>query len=219
MELQLYNYFRSSPSYRVRIALHLKGLEFEYKPIHLLKNGGEQNSEEYRKINPAREVPALAHDGQIITQSVAIIEYLDECFPSPSLFPKEPGAKARIRQLCETINCTHPLQNLKVLQYLETEFSAKDTDKVRWVSEWMERTFEALEESVKHTAGKFCWGDQITAADLFLIPQVFAGKRFNVSVERFKTISRINDACLNHEAFVKAHPHRQIDTPAELKEN
>lgn len=217
MEIQLYNYFRSSPSYRVRIALHLKCLEFEYKPIHLLKNGGEQHSDEYRKINPAKEVPSLAHEGQIITQSMAIIEYLDECYPNPALFPKEPGVRARIRQLCETINCTHPLQNLKVLQYLEKEFQANEAQKQRWLAEWMGRTFEVLEETLKHTAGKYCWGDHVTAADLFLIPQIFSGARFQVGIEKHKTLQRINENCLTHSAFIKAHPHRQIDTPPELK--
>lgn len=216
MELKLYNYFRSSPSYRVRIALHMKGLEFEYKPIHLLKNGGEQYSSEYQKINPAREVPALIHEGQIITQSVAIIEYLDETFPNPALCPKEPGARARIRQYCEIINCTHPLQNLKVQQYLEKEFGAKDADKAKWLTHWMTQSFSALEELLHHTAGTFSWGDQVTAADLFLIPQVFAGERFAVPMENFKTINRINENCLKLEAFKKAHPFCQIDTPLEL---
>lgn len=216
MELKLYNYFRSSPSYRVRIALHMKGLEFEYKPIHLLKNGGEQHSPEYQKINPAREVPALAHEGQIITQSVAIIEYLDEVYPNPPLYPKEPGARARIRQYCETINCTHPLQNLKVLQYLEKEFSANDEKKTQWITNWMSQSFAALEELLHHTSGTYCWGDQITAADLFLIPQIFAGQRFSVPMDNFKTIHRINESCLKVEAFQKAHPYRQVDTPEEF---
>lgn len=216
MELKLYNYFRSSPSYRVRIALHMKGLEFEYKPIHLLKNGGEQYSPEYQKINPAREVPALIHEGQIITQSVAIIEYLDETFPNPALYPKEPGARARIRQYCEIINCTHPLQNLKVQQYLEKEFGAKDADKAKWLTNWMSQSFSALEELLHHTAGTYCWGDQVTAVDLFLIPQIFAGERFAVPMENFKTINRINENCLKLEAFKKAHPLCQIDTPPEL---
>jgi maleylacetoacetate isomerase/maleylpyruvate isomerase len=218
MDFQLYNYFRSSPSYRVRIALHIKGLEFEYKPVHLLKDGGQQHSEEYRKLNPAREVPALVHESQVITQSMAIIEYLDECFPNPSLFPKEPGAKARVRQLCENINCTHSLQNLKVLQYLEKELGASEAQKQKWLNKWMERTFEVLEEVTTHTAGKFCWGDEVSAADLFLVPQVFSAKRFNIEIDRFKILHRINENCLKLEAFKKAHPHRQIDTPAELKE-
>ncbi len=218
MELKLYNYFRSSPSFRVRIALHLKGLEFEYIPVHLLNNGGEQHSLEYQKINPAREVPALWHEGAIISQSVAIIEYLDEAFPNPPLYPKEPHMRARVRQLCEIINCTHPLQNLKVLQFLEKELDVKEPKKIQWLTQWMQTGFQAYEDSVKPTAGQFSVGDQVTAADLFLVPQVLAAKRFNIDTTRYKLISRIDEACSNVEAFRKAHPTRQIDTPPELRQ-
>lgn len=217
-ELKLYNYFRSSPSYRVRIALHLKGLEFEYIPVHLLNNGGEQYSPEYQKINPAKEVPSLLHEGNFISQSVAIIEYLDEVYPNPSLFPKEPHTRARVRQLCEIINCTHPLQNLKVLRYLEETFSVVDEKKTTWVNHWAQQGFHAFEEIIRHTSGDFSVGDQVTAADLFLIPQVFAAKRFNVDLSNYKNILRINEACLKLEVFKKAHPHRQVDTPQELRE-
>jgi maleylacetoacetate isomerase/maleylpyruvate isomerase len=217
MNLKLYNYFRSSASYRVRIALHLKNLEFEYLPIHLVNNGGEHHKADYKKINPAGEVPALIHAGQIITQSVAIIEYLDEEFPSPNLFPHEPSDRARVRQIVEHINCLQPLQNLQVLQHLESEFGLNQEGKEKWVSKWLSRVFMALEEITQHTAGLYCVGDQITAADLFLIPQIFAGERFKVDITPYRNLARINLSCLNHDAFKKAHPMRQIDTPPDLK--
>jgi maleylacetoacetate isomerase len=217
MELKLYNYFRSSPSYRVRIALHLKGLEFKYIPIHLLNNGGEQHGAEYQKINPAQEVPALWHEGAVISQSVAIIEYLDEAFPNPPLYPKQPHQRARVRQLCEIINCTHPLQNLKVLQFLEKDLGFKEPQKNQWISEWLHRGFQTYEETVRVTAGLFSVGDQVTAADLFLVPQILSAKRFNIDTSGYKLITRIGEACANLEAFQKAHPTRQIDTPPELR--
>jgi len=218
-DLKLYNYFRSSPSYRVRIALHLKGLEFKYVPIHLLNNGGEQNSAEYQKINPAKEVPSLEHEGAIISQSVAIIEYLDEAFPTPALYPKEPHKRARVRQLAEIINCTHPLQNLKVLQYLEGNLTVSPEQKNKWLNEWMHRGFQAYEEIIRHTAGRFSVGDQVTAADLFLIPQIFSAQRFSVDISRYKLISKIEQVCLQMDVFQKAHPFRQPDTPNDLRLN
>lgn len=219
MELQLYNYFRSSAAYRVRIALHLKGLEFEYKPIHLLNDGGQQHSPQYRKINPNREVPSMVHEGQVINQSVAIIEYLDETFPTPPLYPKNPSDRARVRQLCEIINCTHPLQNLKVLQYLEKEFGADESRKAKWISEWMHRGFEAFEETIRTTAKMFSLGDHVTAADLFLVPQIFSAKRFHVDITKYPLMSKINENCLELDAFQRAHPFRQMDTPADLRIN
>lgn len=217
MELQLYNYFRSSPSYRVRIALHSKGLPFQYTPIHLLNNGGEQNGHEYKLINPSKEVPALVHKGHIFTQSVAIIEYLDECFPHTRLYPQDSVLRAHVRELCESVNCTHPLSNLKVQQYLQNEIGLDDTAKQKWVQNWMNQNLEALEMRLEKTAGAYCFGDEITAADLFLIPHLFSARRFQVDISSLKTISLINENCLKLEAFKKAHPHFQIDTPAELK--
>lgn len=218
-DLKLYNYFRSSPSYRVRIALHLKGLEFKYIPIHLLNNGGEQNSADYQKINPAREVPSIEHEGAVISQSVAIIEYLDEAFPTPMLYPKELHRRARVRQLCEIINCTHPLQNLKVLQYLEKDLNVASEQKNKWLSEWMHRCFQAYEDIIRHTSGTYSVGDQVTAADLFLIPQIFSAQRFNIDTSQYKLITKVEASCLKLEAFQKAHPLKQVDTPIELRQN
>lgn len=217
-ELVLYNYFRSSTSYRVRIALHYKNIEFKYEPVHLLNNGGEQNKADYKNLNPMSEVPTLVHEGMPLSQSMAIIEYLDEMFTSHRLFPQDAQKKARVRQFCENINSfTHPLTNLKVLQYLETKHGYTSSDKEIWSQHWLKKGFEAFEKNLKKTHGHYCFGDQITAADLFLIPQVFSAKRFKFSVEEYPLINQINNRALDHEAFIKAHPLRQIDTPAEEK--
>lgn len=214
----LYNYFRSSTSYRVRIALNLKKISYEYKAIHLLNNGGEQNKEEYRAINPIGGVPALSHKGSIISQSVAIIEYLDEIVPQPNLYPKDPYQKALVRQICENINCDiHPVNNLKVLQYLEKNFGADEDNRTKWIQHWVDQGFSATEKILRKTAGEFAFGDTITAADLFIIPQVFSAQRFQVNIEKYPIINLLNKKCLELEAFKLAHPLRQIDTPPELR--
>ncbi len=215
----LHNYFRSSTSYRVRIALELKGLKYDYRPVHLVANGGEQNLPAYRQLNPIGGVPTLVHNGKAISQSFAIIEYLDEIFPLPMpLFSQDAFENAKIRQLCETINAEiHPLQNLKVMQYLETQLKADPEQKSKWLNKWISEGLKAFEESLSPYAGKYCFGDKITAADLFLIPQLFSSKRFGVDVSGFKKLAQINDNCLLLEAFKNAHPNRQPDTPAEFK--
>ncbi len=213
-ELVLYNYFRSSTSYRVRIALHYKNLSFEYKPVHLLNDGGEQYKSTYANLNPMSEVPTLIHDGLTIAQSMAIIEYLDEMFPHPALFPKEPHQKARIRQFCENINSfMHPLGNLKVLQHLEKKHGYTAQDKEQWVQHWLQKGFLALENMVKKNHGTYCFGNEVTAADLFLVPQIFAAKRFNVDLEPYTKLNKINENALALECFQMAHPMRQVDTP------
>ncbi|MBC7421535.1 MAG: maleylacetoacetate isomerase [Bdellovibrio sp.] len=217
--MTLYNYFRSSTSYRIRIALHLKNLKFDYKAIHLLSNGGEQNSAEYRKLNPIGGLPTLSDDGKVISQSVAILEYLDEAFPDTyQLRPADIFLRAKVRQVCENVNSDiHPLQNLKVMQYLEKTHGYSQEDKNRWAQMWSEKGFAAIEKIIESTAKNFCFGNEITAADLFVVPQIFAAARFGFDISRFETLNRINENCIKHEAFIKAHPYRQIDTPAELK--
>jgi len=216
-DLVLYNYFRSSASYRVRIGLYVKGLEFEYKPVHLLNNGGEQNKTEYKALNPAAEVPTLIHNNRSLSQSIAILQYLDEVYPQHLLFPKDPFQKAKVFQFCEGINCTQPYQNLRTLQFLEKEFQFTDVQKNKWLQEWIGRNLEASEILLQNTAGKFCFGDHVTAAETFLIPQLFTAKRFNVDYSQYPTIVRIQNTCENLEAFQKAHPLNQPDTPADLK--
>lgn len=217
-EILLYNYFRSSTSYRVRIALHLKALPFKYVPVHLLKDGGEQNKAEYRKINPAGGVPSLLFEGHAIAESRAIIEFIDDTFSQCPLYPTDPYLKARAKQICDHINTSmHPLGNLKVLQFLENEFGYSQEQKEQWVQHWLTPSLQSLEKLVKETAGEYCIGNQITVADLFLIPQLFTCLRFKVPLDSFPTLLGINERCLKQDAFIKAHPFRQIDTPDEFK--
>ncbi len=214
----LYNYFRSSTSYRVRIALELKSVNYTYIPVHLLNDGGAQNSADYRKLNPAGGVPTLVHDGKTIAQSFAIIEYLDTIFPHNPLFSGDKLTQAKIRQVCETINADiHPLTNLKVMKYLEEKFHLTAPQKQEWINKWVGEGLAALENILLPVSGNYCFGDQITAADLFLVPQLFSAKRFNVDFSQLKTLSRINDNCLALPSFINAHPHRQPDTPEDLR--
>ena len=240
-DLKLYNYFRSSTSYRVRIALHYKNLNFEYKPIHLLNNGGEQNSTEYRHINPIGGVPTLIHNQYVISQSFAIIEYLDEAFPNtPQLINGSVYDRAKIRQLCENINADiHPLQNLKVMQYLEKQHQYDQQQKNSWCQKWIVDGLQATEKLIEslavahneqhkmqsnmqtneklNTDIQYCYGTKITAADLFLIPQMVSAERFLVDIKQFKTLYQIYQNCLTISAFQKAHPFCQVDTPDDLK--
>lgn len=218
-QLKLYNYFRSSTSYRARIALHLKKLEFEYKPIHLLNNGGEQHSAEYRALNPVGGVPTLVDGDKVISQSFAILEYLDDAFPQTyQLLPKDPYLKAKVRQVCENINADiHPLQNLKLMQYLEKKHGYTQEQKDEWAQKWIHEGLGATEKILAATTKTYAFGDQVTAADLFIIPQVFSSLRFKVDISKYPIISKINDNCLKLEAFQRSHPGKQIDTPADAR--
>ncbi len=216
----LYNYYRSSTSYRVRIALNLKNIPFDYKSVHLLKNGGEQHFLDYKKLNPLEEVPTLVHNGKSIAQSLAVIEYLEEIQPQPTLFPNNAYSKAKIRQFCENINSfLHPLSNLKVLQKLESDLQYTSEQKNAWVQYWYGKGFQALEEMLIQFSGKYCFGDQITAADVLLVPCVFTAKRFQVNLDPFPLCRKVNDECLKHSAFAKAHPGQQPDTPESEKKS
>lgn len=213
-ELVLYSYYRSSCAYRVRIALHLKKLDFEYRPIHLVREGGEQRKVEYLKLNPMAQVPFLIHNSKGISQSMAILEYLDTCFPDHRLFPEVPYDAALVRQLCETINSgIQPLQNLSVLMALDERFQAGDQGKKEWSHHWISKGFAAFERMLASTAGQFCFGDQITAADVLLAPQIYNANRFQVDLTQFPVISQVWARCRVHEAFVAAEPERQIDAP------
>lgn len=210
-ELILYNYYRSSTSYRVRIALHHKGIPFEYRAVHLLKNGGEQHQEAYRKINPLGEVPTLVHGDKAIGQSFAILEYLEEVFPQNALLPKDPWARGRIRQFCENINSfIHPLNNLKVQQYLAEKHHYSQEQKEEWIALWSHQGLKSLEKMVEGES--FCFGSQVSLADVFLIPQLFSAQRFKVDLTPYPKLRKINDFCLNLEAFKKAHPSQQPDS-------
>ena len=216
-DLVLYNYFRSSASYRVRIALHYKQLKFEYRAVHLLNDGGQQNTPEYQSLNPASEVPTLSHRGHSLGQSMAILVYLDQVYPQLSLFPAEAFEKAQIIQFCEGINCTQPYQNLKTLQFLEKQFAINQEQKNLWLHRWLDRNLADTEKILEQTAGDFCFGNQVSAADCFLLPQLFSADRFGIDYQKFPNILRVQAHCQKQEAFQKAHPYRQPDTPAELK--
>lgn len=216
-DLVLYNYFRSSTSYRARLALHWKGLAFDYKPIHLLKN--EQRSPAFLALNPQGEVPTLIHKGQVISQSLAILEYLDEVFPQIRIYPTDPVQRAQVREFCEHINAfIHPLGNLKVQKYLETQHGFDQAAKDKWVLHWLNEGFTALEKILEKSAGTYCFGEQPTAADFCLIPAVFTARRFHLDMTPFPIINRIDQHCKTVEKMMKAHPLNQIDTPEELRQ-
>lgn len=216
-EFKLYTYFRSSTAYRTRMALNYKNIAYDQQAVHLLEEGGQQHKPDYRALNPAGEVPTLVHNGKVLSQSFAIIEYLDELFPEPSLFPKDPFDRAKVRQICEHINCgIHPIANLKVQQYLTRELAATEEQKTRWLQYWLQQGMDALEKLLLSTAGTYAFGEQITAADLFVVPQVFSARRFGINMDHYLTTHRVNEAALKNESFLKAHPHLQPDTPADL---
>lgn len=212
--LTLHNYFRSSASYRVRIALNLKGLPYHYAPVHLLKDGGQQHSNDYQRVNPARLVPTLVDDGHAIGQSLAIIEYLDETHPEPALMPRDPLGRARVRALAQSVACEiHPLNNLRVLQYLDNDLQVNESTKATWYRHWITLGFTAIEAMLASdpATGVFCHGDTPGLADCCLIPQIANSRRFDTPLDAFPTIRRIEQACLALDAFAKAAPPLQPD--------
>lgn len=211
--MKLYGYWRSSCSWRVRISLNLKGLSYEDVPVHLVKDGGEQHGEAHRARNPMRTVPTLevTEGGRVhhLSQSLAILEYLEERHPSPALLPAEPLARARVRMLAEMVNSgIQPLQNLSVLQRLKGELRA---DEKAWSAYWIQRGLEALQVAVQETAGTYCVGEAVSLADLCLVPQLYNARRFGVDLEPFGLLTRIESACAGLPAFQAAHPDRQPD--------
>lgn len=213
--MKLYSYFRSSASYRVRIALNLKGLPYDIVPVHLLKDGGEQFSAEYRALNPDALVPSLQlADGDVLTQSLAIIEYLEEVYPAPPLLPTDPIDRAWLRSVALSIACDiHPIDNLRVLRYLQNEMGVSEDAKNRWYRHWVEQGLASVERVLARDerVGRFCFGDAPGFADCMLIPQVANGQRMQCDLSGMPTILRINQACLQLEAFAKAAPAQQPD--------
>ncbi|CAG9178497.1 Maleylpyruvate isomerase [Cupriavidus laharis] len=213
--MKLYSYFRSSASYRVRIALELKGLPYDYVPVHLLKDGGQQLLPEFRALNPDGLVPALVlDDGQVLQQSVAMIEYLDEIHPEPKLLPGTALDRAYVRGLALEVACEiHPLNNLRVLKYIKRTLGVADEAKDAWYRHWIELGFASVEANLERQGkvGRFCFGDTPTLADICLVPQVFNAQRFNIDVSRYPTIARIQEACMELPAFQKAQPKEQPD--------
>lgn len=212
MEIKLYSYWRSSSAYRVRIALSLKKIPYDYISVHLLRDGGEQLKPEYLKLNPKGEVPVLVSPELSVSQSMAILHYLEDSFPYPSLLSKDPIRKAKTLELCEIINSgIQPLQNLSLLQKLERDFSWNAEAKPRWIREVIEKGFRALEPLLQKSAQDFCMGPDPSFADCFLIPQVYNAYRFKLSMQEFPTISKIYEHCLSLEAFQAASPEKQPD--------
>lgn len=211
--LKLYDYFRSSASFRVRIALNIKKIDFQPVPIHLVNNGGEHISEEYSKLNPHQLVPLLQDHDLCITQSLAIIEYIDETYPLPPLLPTNPLDRAFVRSISLSIAADmHPLNNLRVLNYLKNEFQITDQQKQQWYQHWITKGFTALEKqlSSSKTTGEFCYGDQPTIADLCLAPQMYNAKRFSCDLTDYPTLNRIDANCRQHPAFIKAWPEETV---------
>jgi maleylpyruvate isomerase len=214
MKFDLHNYFRSSSSYRVRIALNLKGLAYNYLPVHLNRNGGEQFTPAFRALSPDAVVPVLVAGDDTLTQSLAIIEWLEETQPGAPLLPSDPAQRAFVRALSQTIACEiHPLSNLRVLKYLTGVLKLDEEQKLAWVRHWTAQGLAAVEAMLarRQNTGVFCHGAQPGLADCCLVPQAFNAERFGIDVGAYPIISRIVAACQQLPAFRDAHPGRQVD--------
>jgi maleylacetoacetate isomerase len=212
--MKLYNYFRSSASFRVRIALNVKGLPYEYVVVHLTRDGGQQHAPAFRAINPDALIPVLDDGGQVLTQSLAIIEYLEETHPQPPLLPATPVDRAYARSIALGVACEiHPLNNLRVLRYLVRQLKASDEQKNAWYRHWVEQGLAALEARLvaEGKCGRFALGDAVTLADVVLVPQIFNAQRFDCRLDHVPTIMRIFGHCMELPAFADAQPSRQPD--------
>ncbi len=209
--MKLYNYFRSSASYRVRIALALKGLDYDYQSVHLPKN--EQFNESYAAVSATRLVPTLVDGDRVFTQSLAIIEYLDETSPAPPLLPADAPGRARVRALALDIACEiHPLNNLRVLRYLVKDLKLSEDDKNRWYRHWVETGLETVERQLSDSrTGSFCHGDMPTIADICLVPQIANAQRFECRLDHVPTVMRVFDACMKLPAFDLTQPSKCPD--------
>ena len=212
--MKLYTFFRSSASYRVRIALHLKNIPYNQAPIHLRRGGGEQLSTAYKAINPQGLVPALEDNGKILTQSLAIIEYLEEKYPKPPIFPADPADKALVRSMAMVIACeVHPIQNLRVLNYVKATYNQTDAQVNQWAQHWIDLGLAALEQMIlaQPKRGKFCFGDAPTLADICLVPQLGNARRYGCDLAKHPTIVEIEKNCMALPAFDDAAPEKQPD--------
>jgi maleylacetoacetate isomerase len=212
--MKLYSAARSSASFRVRIALNLKGLPYEYVPVDLVH--GEQFEDAFRGLNPAELVPVLEHDGAVLTQSLAIIEYLDEKYPQPPLLPHEPRERAYVRAIALAIACEiHPLNNLRVLRYLTKTLGLAEEAKNTWYRHWVEQGLAQVEAQLaaQGRCGRFVLGDTVSVADVLIVPQIFNARRFDCRLDHVPTVMRLFDACMQLPAFVDAQPDRQPDMP------
>ena len=214
MSYSLRTYYRSSCSWRVRIALALKGVDASMIPVHLVKDGGEQHAQEHASLNPMRQLPVLLVGDQPISQSVAIIEYLEEVHPTPSLLPEDPLGRAQVREMVEVFNSgIQPIQNLSVMQELAKQFQIDKDGTIAWSRGWITRGFEALESLVIRSHGRYSWGDQITIADVCLVPQIYNARRFGVEMSAFPTLLKVENELNAIEAFATARPEVQGDFP------
>jgi maleylacetoacetate isomerase len=211
--MRFHGYFRSSSSYRCRIAFNLKGLAPEFVPVHLVKDGGQQRMPEYRALNPQALVPTLEVDGLVLTQSPAILEWLDETHPQPRLLPEAPAVRAAVRAFCAVIACEiHPLQNLRTLQYLETHYGQGPEGKEAWCQRWIGDGLAACEALLeKRPPTRFAFGDAPGMAEVYLVPQMFSAQRFKVDTADMPRLRAIWAACESLPAFSDAHPSRQPD--------
>lgn len=210
----LYTYWRSTAAWRVRIALALKGVEHKSVPVHLVRDGGEQHKPDFRDLNPQGLLPLWVDEAGPLNQSLAIIEYLEDKYPWPPLLPLQPRARAQVRALALTVACDiHPLNNLRVLNYLRTTLEVSEADKSAWYGEWIERGFTALEKILAESddTGLCCFGDEPTLADVCLIPQIYNAERFNCPLDAYPVIRRIQAHCSTLPAFSAAHPDAQPD--------
>jgi maleylpyruvate isomerase len=214
MMMKLYNYYRSSASFRVRIALAYKGLPYEYKAVHLMRDGGQQFDPAFRALNPDALVPVLDDDGVIVTQSLAIIEYLEETHPQPPLLPRDRVARAYVRSIALMPACEiHPLNNLRVLRYLVRTLGVSEEQKNGWYRHWVEQGLAAVEARLvnERRAGRYTLADDVTLADVVLVPQVFNAKRFDCRLGHVATIMGIFERCMELPAFDESQPSRQPD--------
>jgi maleylacetoacetate isomerase/maleylpyruvate isomerase len=203
--MKLYNYFRSSASYRVRIALALKGLDYDYVPVHLVRK--EHLDESYTALSTSRLVPLLQDGDALLTQSLAIVEYLDETHPQPPLLPDDALGRARVRAIAQDIACEiHPLNNLRVLRYLVHDLKLSEDDKTRWYRHWVETGLESVERQLAARPSRFCHGDAPTLADITLVPQIFNAQRFDCRTTHVPQVMKVFEACMQLDAFAKTQP-------------
>ena len=212
--LELFSYWRSSAAYRVRIGLNLKGLAYEITPVHLIRDGGQQHGEGYAALNPQELVPTLRHGEQVLHQSMAILEYLDEVFGGPLLLPDDAAGRARVRALAQLVACDiHPLNNLRVMQFFSDTWNVPQVEREDWTRHWIQVGFEAMERMLVESVdtGRFCHGETPTLADCCLVPQLYNARRFNVDLGPYPTLVRIEAECLALPAFEAARPENQPD--------